>query len=77
MKITDYIANADKKTLFSFEVLPPLKAESLGEMIQNIEPLMAFDPSSVDVTYHREDYVLKPKSDDSFIKKSTKKRPLR
>ena len=75
MKITDYIANAGNKTLFSFEVLPPLKGESLGDMIQNIEPLMEFEPSFVDVTYHREDYVLKPQSDGSFIKKSTKKRP--
>jgi methylenetetrahydrofolate reductase (NADPH) len=75
MKITDYIADAGNKTLFSFEVLPPLKGESLGDMIQNIEPLMEFEPSFVDVTYHREDYVLKPQSDGSFIKKSTKKRP--
>ena len=75
MKITEHIASATDKTLFSFEVLPPLKGESLGEMIQNIEPLMAFNPAFVDVTYHREDYILKPQSDGSFIKKSTKKRP--
>jgi methylenetetrahydrofolate reductase (NADPH) len=75
MKITDHIALADNKTLFSFEVLPPLKGESLGDMITNIEPLMAFDPAFVDVTYHREDYVLKAQSNGSFIKKSIKKRP--
>ena len=75
MKITDYIANTGNKTLFSFGVLPPLKGESLGDMIQNIEPLMEFDPSFVDVTYHREEYVLKPQSDGSFIKKIIKKRP--
>jgi methylenetetrahydrofolate reductase (NADPH) len=75
MKITDHIALANNKTLFSFEVLPPLKGESLGDMIANIEPLMAFDPAFIDVTYHREDYVLKPQTDGSFLKKSTKKRP--
>jgi methylenetetrahydrofolate reductase (NADPH) len=75
MKINDHIALANNKTLFSFEVLPPLKGESLGDMIANIEPLMAFDPAFIDVTYHREDYVLKPQTDGSFLKKSTKKRP--
>jgi methylenetetrahydrofolate reductase (NADPH) len=75
MKITDHIALANNKTLFSFEVLPPLKGESLGDMIANIEPLMAFDPAFIDVTYHREDYVLKPQTAVSFLKKSTKKRP--
>ena len=75
MKITDHIALANNKTLFSFEVLPPLKGESLRDMIANIEPLMAFHPAFVDVTYHREDYLLKPQTDGSFLKKSTKKRP--
>ncbi len=75
MKVTDHIASANGRTLFSFEVLPPLKGESLGEMIAHIEPLMEYKPRFVDVTYHREDYVLKPQVDGSFVKKSTKKRP--
>jgi methylenetetrahydrofolate reductase (NADPH) len=75
MKITEHIKQAGNSTLFSFEVLPPLKGESLGEMIVNIEPLMAFKPAFIDVTYHREDYILKPQKDGSFLKKSTKKRP--
>ncbi len=32
MKITDHIKNANGKTLFSFEILPPLK----GQNIQSI-----------------------------------------
>jgi methylenetetrahydrofolate reductase (NADPH) len=75
MKITDHIALAENKTLFSFEVLPPLKGESLSDMIMNIEPLMAFNPAFVDVTYHREDYVMKLQNDGTYVKKSTKKRP--
>jgi methylenetetrahydrofolate reductase (NADPH) len=75
MKITEHLAKARNNTMFSFEVLPPLKGESLGHMILNIEPLMAFNPAFVDVTYHREDYVMKLQKDGSFLKKSTKKRP--
>jgi methylenetetrahydrofolate reductase (NADPH) len=75
MKITDHLALEENKTLFSFEVLPPLKGESLGDMIMNIEPLMEFNPAFVDVTYHREDYVMKLQNDGSYVKKSTKKRP--
>ncbi|RZL17975.1 MAG: methylenetetrahydrofolate reductase [NAD(P)H], partial [Pedobacter sp.] len=29
MKITDHIANANGKTLFSFELLPPIKGQGI------------------------------------------------
>jgi len=74
MKIVEHIKNA-KKTLFSFEILPPLKGDSIDSIYNGIEPLMDFNPSFIDVTYHREDYVEKKRLDGSFIKISTKKRP--
>jgi methylenetetrahydrofolate reductase (NADPH) len=74
MKITEHIKNANK-TLFSFEILPPLKGDSIDSIYHGIDPLMEFNPSFIDVTYHREDYVEKKRSDGSFVKVSTKKRP--
>ncbi len=74
MKITEHIRNA-KKTLFSFEILPPLKGDSIDSIYHGIDPLMEFKPSFIDVTYHREDYVEKKRPDGSFVKVSTKKRP--
>lgn len=74
MKITDHIKGA-KSTLFSFEILPPLKGDSIDSIYHGIDPLMEFKPSFIDVTYHREDYVEKKRSDGSFVKVSTKKRP--
>lgn len=74
MKITDHISSS-KKTLFSFEILPPLKGSSIKELFQSIDPLMEFMPSFIDVTYHREDYVLKKRADGSYDRISTKKRP--
>ena len=56
-KIVDHIAQAKGRTLFSFEILPPLKGESINTIYAGIEPLMEFKPPFIDVTYHREEYV--------------------
>jgi methylenetetrahydrofolate reductase (NADPH) len=74
MKITEHIQQASR-TLFSFEILPPLKGDSIDSIYHGIDPLMEFKPSFIDVTYHREDYVEKKRPDGSFTKVSTKKRP--
>lgn len=74
MKITEHLKNA-KSTLFSFEILPPLKGQSLKELLEGIEPLMEFKPPFVDVTYHREEFIYKKHSSGLLEKVSTKKRP--
>jgi methylenetetrahydrofolate reductase (NADPH) len=74
MKITEHI-NKAKSTLFSFEVLPPLKGQSLNEMLEGIEPLVEFKPPFVDVTYHREEFIYKKHPGGLLEKVSTKKRP--
>lgn len=74
MKITECIQQA-KKTLFSFEILPPLKGQSLKDLCEGIEPLMEFKPPFVDVTYHREEFIYKKHPNGLLEKISTKKRP--
>lgn len=74
MKITEYIKNS-KETQFSFEILPPLKGKGITAIFEGIEPLLEFKPRFIDVTYHREEYVLKKRSDGGFDKISTRKRP--
>ena len=74
MKLTEYI-NQNKETLFSFEILPPLKGGSIDRLFGNIESLMEFKPSFVDVTYHREEYVLRERADGTYNKVSIRKRP--
>ena len=61
MKIIDHIKQAEN-TLFSFEILPPLKGDSIDSIYKGIDPLMEFKPSFIDVTYHREDYVEKKRT---------------
>ncbi len=74
MKITQHL-NEAKSTLFSFEILPPLKGQSLKELMEGIAPLMDFKPPFVDVTYHREEYIYKKHPNGLLEKVSTKKRP--
>ncbi|GAB2989058.1 methylenetetrahydrofolate reductase [NAD(P)H] [uncultured Cyclobacterium sp.] len=74
MKVTEYLKNADK-TLFSFEILPPLKGQSLTNLLDGITPLMEFNPPFIDVTYHREEYMYKKHANGLLEKISTRKRP--
>lgn len=74
MKVVDHIRNA-KKTLFSLEILPPLKGQDINSIFSAIEPLMEFKPPFIDVTYHREEYVYKKRENGLLEKVATKKRP--
>ena len=57
MKVTEHIKNANGKTLFSFEIIPPKKGNSIQQLYNNIDPLMEFKPPFIDVTTSREEYV--------------------
>ncbi|WP_420318192.1 methylenetetrahydrofolate reductase [NAD(P)H] [Ekhidna sp.] len=74
MKVTEHIANADK-TLFSLEIIPPKKGDSIRNLFDQIDPLMEFNPPFIDVTYHREEYVYKERENGLLEKRSIKKRP--
>jgi len=56
-KVTEFIEQAAGKTLFSIEIIPPLKGQNINELLNSIEPLMEFKPPFVDVTYHREELI--------------------
>src|SRR5688572_29351219 len=74
MKVTEHIKQA-KSTLFSIEILPPLKGKNVQSIFDGIDPLMEFKPSFVDVTYHREEYVYKKREGGYLEKVSIRKRP--
>lgn len=75
MKITEHIVQAQGKTLFSFELLPPVKGKSIRDIYNSIDPLMEFNPPFIDVTYHREDYIYKQHANGLLEKVSYRKRP--
>ena len=74
MKVTEHLKNA-KQTLFSFEILPPLKGKSIDSIYNSLDPLMEFNPPFIDVTYHREEYVYKKRKDGLLERRSVRKRP--
>jgi methylenetetrahydrofolate reductase (NADPH) len=75
MKVTDHLKNANGKTLFTIEILPPLKGENIKTLFGNIDPLMEFKPPFIDVTYHREEFVYRKKEGGLLEKSTTRKRP--
>jgi methylenetetrahydrofolate reductase (NADPH) len=74
MKVIDHI-NQSKGTLISFEVLPPLKGKNITSLYQHLDPLMEFNPSFINVTYHRSEHIFKKKTDGTFEKVEVRKRP--
>jgi methylenetetrahydrofolate reductase (NADPH) len=74
MKIIDTI-NQSNKTIFSFEILPPLKGQNINDIYGNMDPLMEFDPPFINVTYHREEVVYKRLPSGLLEQKTVRKRP--
>lgn len=74
MKVTDHLKNAEG-TLFSFEILPPLKGKSIQSIFDGIDPLMEFGPKFINVTYHREEYIYKERDHGLLEKIAIRKRP--
>lgn len=74
MKITDLITN-NSKTAFSFEVLPPLKGNSIDKVYSIIDKLVEFDPKYINITTHHSENIFKEQSDGSIKKVNVRKRP--
>ncbi len=74
MKVTEHLQSA-KDTLFSFEILPPLKGKSIQSIYDGIDPLMEFKPRFVNVTYHREEFIYKERENGLLEKIAIRKRP--
>ncbi len=69
MKVHEIIQQSNK-TLFTFELLPPVKGSNFDGIATTIESLIAFNPAYVNITYHRSDIVI-----TNGEKHITKKRP--
>lgn len=74
MTVIEHIRQA-KGTLVSFEVLPPLKGKGIEALYKHLDPLMGFNPSFINVTYHRSEHVFKKRADGGFEKVIVRKRP--
>ncbi|WP_258104322.1 methylenetetrahydrofolate reductase [NAD(P)H] [Marinoscillum sp. MHG1-6] len=75
MKVVEHIEAAKGNTLFSLEIIPPKKGDSIDGLFAHIDPLMEFKPPFIDVTYHREEFVYKDRGNGLLEKKTIRKRP--
>lgn len=74
MKVIEHLRQAER-TLFSIEVLPPLKGNDIRSIYAGIDPLMEFKPSFINVTYHREEVIYKECGHGLLQKVRLRKRP--
>jgi methylenetetrahydrofolate reductase (NADPH) len=74
MKVIEHLRKA-KRTLLSFEILPPLKGKDINSIYEGIDPLLDFKPSFINVTYHREEVLYKERGQGLLQKIRVRKRP--
>ncbi|MDA3903896.1 MAG: methylenetetrahydrofolate reductase [NAD(P)H] [Desulfuromusa sp.] len=74
MNVIDIINNSDK-TVFSFELLPPLKGSDAGKIYRTVESLVDFDPKYINITTHRDEMVFIERPDGAIEKRTVRKRP--
>ncbi|WP_299578430.1 methylenetetrahydrofolate reductase [NAD(P)H] [uncultured Sunxiuqinia sp.] len=74
MKVIDIIKQSDQ-TVFSFELLPPLKGNDASNIYRTIESLVDYNPKYINITTHRDEMVFKELNDGSIEKRTVRKRP--
>lgn len=63
------------KTAFSFEILPPLKGNSIERVYDIVDKLIEFDPKCINITTHHSENLYKEMPDGTIQKYNTRKRP--
>lgn len=74
MKITDILLNAEQ-TIFSFEILPPLKGTGIEKLYHTIDTLREFNPRYINITTHRSEYIYKDLGNGLFRRDKLRRRP--
>lgn len=74
MQISELI-NSEKKTDFSFEVLPPLKGNGTASLFKTIDTLKEFNPKYINITTHRSEYVYNEQEDGTYTRTRMRRRP--
>ncbi|MEZ3532963.1 MAG: methylenetetrahydrofolate reductase [NAD(P)H] [Muribaculaceae bacterium] len=75
MKRIIEIIEESPNPVFSFEILPPLKGNSIYKVYDIIDKLKKFGPKFVNITSHHSEYIYKPLPDGTHRRVSVVKRP--
>jgi len=73
-RVIDLIHNS-QSTAFSFELLPPLKGNSIEKVYNVIDKLREFNPQYINITSHHSEHIYKTLPDGTFEKVNIRKRP--
>lgn len=74
MSITEKILQS-KTTAFSFELLPPLKGNTIDTVYKTIDTLLEFDPKYINITTHRSELVYRELPNGLFERVAERHRP--
>ena len=74
MKITELLARATEP-LISYEIIPPKRGSSAGQIMAVVEDLMPFEPPFIDVTSHSAEAYYEEMADGSWRRHVKRKRP--
>jgi methylenetetrahydrofolate reductase (NADPH) len=74
MKVIEKIKTSDH-SLFSFELLPPLKGTHIDQLYKAIDPLIEFNPLMINVTYHQQEGVFRNLPNGLLERHVVRKRP--
>lgn len=77
MKVLDHINKAieNNTTYFSFELLPPLRGNSISKVFNTIDKLKEFQPKYINITAHRDELQFVESENGMYKKKIIRKRP--
>lgn len=75
MTVAESISRAAGSPIFSFEVLPPLKGNSIERVYRIVDKLREFDPKYINITSHHSESIFVPQPDGSHRKVTVRKRP--
>ncbi len=74
MSIADKI-RLSRSTIFSFELLPPLKGKGIDSVFGTIDTLREFDPQYINITTHRSELVYRETAQGLFERIAERHRP--
>jgi methylenetetrahydrofolate reductase (NADPH) len=74
MRVIEHLSNS-KQTAFSFEILPPIKGNSIRKVYDVIDKLRDFDPKYINITSHHSEYIYRTLPGGNIQKVNIRKRP--
>ena len=74
MKVIDYFEKANK-TLFSYEIIPPVRGGSIQKVFDLVEELVPFNPPFIDLTSRSAEVYFEEKDGNKIKKYVRRKRP--